>query len=122
MGYITYETFKQCGGTSSESAFSILIIDAEARLNFITNGKLDSFIKRTGIVPEEVKRLETVVIDRLQVEQNTLQDNSAVTSYSNGIETISYKDRTRQSLNNDISALVQQYLWQYPEITYRGVL
>lgn len=125
MSYITFNEYKNLGGKVDESAFNILIIEAEAKLNFITNGKLDKFInwEISEELPTDIKMLVVKTIDLIEDSKSLVEvTNKGISSYSNGIESISY-DTSRKpsdSISTGIYNLCKEYLWNYPNILYRG--
>ena len=125
MAYIDYATYTELGGTLNESSFNASIIDAEAKINAITFGKLDAFIKSlAGPIPEEIQKFEVMIIDLMSDARTSLVsgNDTSLESYSNGIESFGYNtDRDANSkLNSKIIGLAETYLWRYPELIYRG--
>ena len=116
--YLDYEEYKKFGGTLDESAFPPMLIDAQSKLNYLTNGNLDKFVKEHGTtIPDEIKRLIISVISLLDANKDM---NSNVSSYSNGIETFGYKAELSKQQDLDVITLMNSYLWEYPELMYRG--
>lgn len=85
MERLSYEDYTRYGGKSSIDDFPIFIIDAEQLVIKVTNGKINDY----GLTAS-IKRLLVKLIDEVLVSQDGI--NVAVTSYSDGIESISYNN------------------------------
>lgn len=125
MGYISFESYKEFGGIINDVAtFSSLCINAEAKMNYLTDGRIDAFIKSLTVpesIPDEFIAAETAIINLLQT--SNVNRDSSLSSYSNGIETFGYdtsKDDFEGDLLNRVSKVLLEYLWKYPQLTYRG--
>lgn len=125
MSYLTYSEYQSYGGTLNVTAFSSYLYDVESKLNYLTNnriGKLDT-------IPEVVKRLEYKLIGIYASLNNNetanLNQFNPISSYSNGIESVSYSVNSNNSvgstsIDNQIYSVVKEYLSEYPELLYRG--
>ena len=104
MEHITYEDYTRFGGKVNMSDFPCLLMDCEALLNKITFNRIDK-------LDDNIKRLIVRCID------DVLQDNNhnGISSYSNGIESISYNTQSSEVAIRD---LCKQYLPS--ELIYRG--
>lgn len=119
MNYISYNEYVELGGTVDESTFNRLIIDVESKLNYLTNGRLAKLEE----VPVAVKKL---IVKLIAVYKDADGNTNAIASYSNGIESFSYKvddDSSKGSTSSDkkIYSIVKEYLWECPELLYRGI-
>lgn len=116
--YLSYEKYKELGGTLNETTFLQHEIDIETKLDYLTNGR----IKKLNAVPEAVINL----CFKLNIsfwEQAEIDGVKNITSYSNGIESFSYSITDSQGKNiadANIIKVVNEYLWEYPELLYRG--
>lgn len=116
--YLDYNKYKELGGTLNETAFSQHEIEVEAKLDYLTNGR----IRKLEIIPEAVVnlcfRLNTNFWEQMNIDQA-----QNLTSYSNGIESFGYNATNNEGksvIDTQIIQLVNEYLWEYPELLYRG--
>ena len=116
--YLSYEKYKELGGTLNDTTFLQHEIEVEAKLDYLTNGR----IRKLDTVPEAVINL----CFKLNIsfwEQTEIDGVKNITSYSNGIESFSYSATDSQGKNivdSNIIKVVNEYLWEYPELLYRG--
>ena len=116
--YLSYEKYKELGGTLNDTTFLQHEIEVEAKLDYLTNGR----IRKLDTVPEAVINL----CFKLNIsfwEQTEIDGVKNITSYSNGIESFSYSTTDSQGKNiadANIIKVVNEYLWEYPELLYRG--
>lgn len=104
MEHITYEDYTRFGGKADIDAFPNLLIDCEAILNKITFNRIQT-------LDDNIKRLIVHCIDDV-----IQQDRNGISSYSDGIESISYE--SAQTNESRIRNLCIQFLPS--ELTYRG--
>lgn len=126
MSYLTYDEYQEYGGTLSGTAFSSYLYDVESKLNYVTNNR----IKKLEVIPEAVKRLEFKLIGIYSSISNNdptgINQLKQLASYSNGIESFSYiagdsnSGLGSTSIDNQINAIIKEYLSEYPELIYRG--
>lgn len=116
--YLDYNKYKELGGTLNETAFNQHEIEVEAKLDYLTNGR----IRKLDTIPEAVVnlcfRLNTNFWEQMNIDQA-----QNLTSYSNGIESFGYSATNNQGksvIDTQIIQLVNEYLWEYPELLYRG--
>lgn len=120
--YLSYVEYKEFGGTMDEATFNKNEFEIENRIDYLTNGR----IKNLSQVPKAVKmlcfRLGTSFWEKVNIDAP-----NNLTSYSNGIESFGYANTTASSQSSSISVidkqinnLVAEYLWEYPELLYRG--
>lgn len=113
MERLSYEDYQKYGGNCSMSDFPMLLLDCETILNKFTFGRIQS-VELT--VP--IKRLIVRLIEEMQ-KDNEL--DSSVSSYSDGIESISYNvdQLSPESKEKRYYRLCLQYL---PDnLLYRGL-
>lgn len=125
MSYLTYAEYQEMGGTLDEVAFNSLLLDVESKVNYLTNGR----ISKLDTIPKAVKSLVFKLICFYNTNNQGVAENANtanLTSYSNGIETFGYASVTDDmlkgstSFDNKILAMMKEYLWEYPELLYRG--
>ena len=116
--YLSYEKYKELGGTLNDTTFLQHEIEVEAKLDYLTNGR----IRKLDIIPEAVVnlcfRLNTNFWEQMNIDQA-----QNLTSYSNGIESFGYNATNNEGksvIDTQIIQLVNEYLWEYPELLYRG--
>ena len=119
MNYLSYNEYVELGGAVDESTFNRLMMDVESKLNYLTNGRLTKLDE----VPVAVKKL---IVKLIAVYKDSESSVNAVTSYSNGIESFGYKvdDNSSSgstSVDRKIYSIVKEYLWEFPELLYRGL-
>lgn len=120
--YLSYTEYKELGGTMNEATFNKNEFEIENKIDYLTNGR----IKNLSQVPQAVKmlcfRLGTSFWEKVDIDAP-----NNLTSYSNGIESFGYANTITSSQSSSISVidkqinnLVAEYLWEYPELLYRG--
>lgn len=117
MEHLTYEDYLEYGGKSSVDDFPNLLLDAEQYLEKITFTRIDNY----PLTPQ-VKRLLVKLMDDVLTVYSTL--DPTVSSYSDGIESITYKTGISDSIKelsimNEAYALCKLYLPDW--LMYRGV-
>lgn len=113
MERLSYEDYQKYGGKCSMSDFPMLLLDCETILNKFTFNRI-----QTVELTSQIKRLMVLIIQEIQ-ESNEI--DRRVTSYSDGIESITYntEELGKKSLDNSIYKLCLQYL---PDsLLYRGL-
>ena len=105
---LSYEDYKKFGGKVDSNAFPLLWLDCQKYLEKITFGRLKS-------LDDNAKRFAVRVIDSILLPASNLDLN--VSSYSNGIESITYNQST-DAITNSVSSLARQYLDN--NLLYRG--
>ena len=105
---LSYEDYKKFGGKVDSNAFPLLWLDCQNYLEKITFGRLKD-------LDDNSKRLSVRVIDEVLVEAKKLDPN--VSSYSNGIVSISYNDLDA-TITKSTTNLARLYLDN--NLLYRG--
>lgn len=113
--YLSYSEYTGLGGTMDEATFNKNEFEIESKIDYLTNGR----IKNLSQVPQAVKmlcfRLGTSFWEKVDIDAP-----NNLSSYSNGIESFGYTSSTTSVIDKQISNLVAEYLWEYPELLYRG--
>ena len=114
MEHISYEEYTQYGGIASIEDFPILLLDVETYLRKFTANRIDDYELDT-----QIKRLITLLVNKNHAISNTI-NQSGISSYSDGIETISYDTEqfTPQAKEDAMRDLCRTYLPQ--DLLYRG--
>lgn len=120
MSYLTYTEYQELGGKIGEAAFTSLLLDVESKLNYHTQGR----IAKLDTVPQAVKNLCFKLVT-FYSENHVTKTSPNVISYSNGIESIGYatsegNSTGSTSFDSTIYSIIKEYLWEYPELLYRG--
>ena len=102
MAYLSFEEYTTFGGTLTESSFNIYEPKARRKLDYFTRNRLQT---ATTII-SEVKELMTEFINR--IPNSPLNGN--VTSYSNGIESVGFKENQTDAFNSELYQLAIEYL------------
>ena len=102
MAYLLYSEYTALGGTATESNFNILEPKARRKLDYFTQDRL----KTATTIISEVKELMVEFIDRIAKQPL----NGNITSYSNGIESISYGNNQTVAFDNDLYRMAIEYL------------
>lgn len=116
MEHISYEEYTQYGGIASIDDFPILLLDVETYLRKFTANRIDDY----ELTPE-IKLLLTKLINYITCYNRAIATiTSGVSSYSDGIETISYdtEQYTAQAKEDNMRDLCRTYLPQ--DLLYRG--
>ena len=113
MEKITFEDYQKYGGTCDAGEFPVLLIDCETILDKCTFGRIHQYH-----LDDKAKRLIVKLIDTIITEDEV---DSRVSSYSDGIESISYNndETTIKAKTNRAYELCKQYLPN--ELIYRGI-
>lgn len=107
---LSYEDYKKFGGKVDSNAFPLLWLDCKNHLKTITFGRLKE-------LDDNAKRLAVRVIDSVLVPASNI--DFSVSSYSNGIESITYNTSV-EVIQNSIVNLAKQYLDN--NLLYRGAV
>lgn len=112
MEHLTYEDYQKFGGRVDDSLFPLLLLDAEVIVNKLTFNRIEE-LKPT------YKRMMVEIIDKILKPKSDFK--SGITSYSNGVESISYntEDFTDASTMRKIKQICSVYLDD--GLMYRGI-
>lgn len=113
--YLTYEDYKELGGTLPLDAFSKLERKAQRWLDYFTFDRIKTLTK----IPNEVREILVEFIDRLDTVSNQRENGDLVTQYSNGVEQLTYKVVTEDDLKKELYTVAIEWLPDW--LTYRGV-
>lgn len=111
--YLTYSEYQELGGGFTEDAFNELERTAQHYLDYYTFDRVKLFIKMNIPIPDTVKEAIYEIIKRLSDYNNQIQPNGIVTSYSNGVETLSYRVQDEATLRRGLRRIVIQWLPDY---------
>jgi hypothetical protein len=110
--HLSYEEYVSLGGKVDIDSFPTLLLDCEIYLDKITMSKINN----TPFTPS-IKRLMVKCIEVLQANNEA---DASISSYSDGIESISYNTTEigEKPTESKIYSLCRLYL--PPELMYRG--
>ena len=125
LGYLSFDEYQELGGKCPADIFPLQQFDVEAKMDYITFGRLSKMIKKLETVPEDIKMIEVILINNsYDITANKgLSSHEGISSYSNGIESFSYDtSKTKDEIVQEMcSTLMMQYLYpKYPQLFYRG--
>lgn len=107
--YMTYTEYKELGGKVSEDAFPLLERKAQRYLDSFTFNR----VQYLTIIPDEVKEVLTDFIDRLNDYDSQATDGDTIEKYSNGVETIEYRQVTELELARSLCYIAYKWLPDY---------
>lgn len=114
--YITYQEYQALGGKLSVTDFPLYERKAQRRLDFITFNR----IPLLDTIPDEVKEVLTEFTDKVFVDDKTSSSSSSsASSYSNGVETVQFKEDASSAFMNDLTKTAITFLPDY--LTARSV-
>ncbi len=113
--YLTYEDYKELGGSLPLDAFTKLERKAQRWLDSFTFDR----VKELQHIPDEVKEVLVEFINKLDTVSNQRENGDLVTQYSNGVEQLTYKVLTEEETKKELYQLAVDWLPNY--LTYRGV-
>lgn len=100
MEYLTFEEYKDNGGTVSESAFPLLCKKAKIKLDLHTYNRL----KEADSVSKDIKDVMTLIIEELA----KADAGERVTSFSNGKVSFSFAEE--KTLDESIEQIIVESL------------
>lgn len=108
--YITYEEYKELSGKVSEDVFSKILRKAQRFLDSITFNRIPHLTK----IPYSVKEVLAEFIDKMYFVESSSGDTSAVaTSYSNGVESITFKEDADKQVQRELVRIAVNWLPDY---------
>lgn len=125
LGYLAFDEYQELGGKCPADIFPLQQFDVEAKMDYITFGRLSKMIEKLEKVPEDIKMFEVIIINNIydMTSNKGLSSQEGISSYSNGIESFSYDtSKTKDEILQEMcSTLMMQYLYpKYPQLFYRG--
>lgn len=113
--YITYDEYVELGGKLTEDVFPQFERKAQRYLDYITFNR----IKLLPVVPDEVKEVLTDFIDKFYKNEEASGSYSSASSYSNGVESVTFKENANTQFSNELNKFAIQILPDY--LTARSV-
>ena len=113
--YVTYQEYCDFGGKVPEDVFPNLERRARRQLDKITFDR----VKYLTTIPDVVKEVMVEFIDRLHSNDLSGGNSSSASSYSNGVETVTFSENSASQFNNELVRLGVDWLPAY--LTARSV-
>jgi hypothetical protein len=104
--YLEYEEYTALGGKLPKDAFDIWERRAQRQLDYYTFDRVKSLTK----IPDEVKEVLTEYIDKMYSKDVSSGSFSTASSYSNGVESITYKEDASSQFNNELFSVAVNWL------------
>ena len=127
MMYLSYEEYKNLGGTLSETDFKMAEFKARKRIDYLTDERVKAMAD-AGQVPEAVQLCVMSIVDlESKVGATAQANNPVVTSYTTDGYTEHYGNAMSASeANTEMDKLVKQFLFGEVDLNgvpllYRGV-
>ena len=120
--YLTFSEYTTLSGkVQDETTYNKVARKAQHLLDYITFNRIPIVIDKTGEVPEEVKDVLAEFVDRtVSTDSSSEMDfDRNVASYSNGVETITYKLAPESEMDTELRNLAYKWLPDY--LVARGV-
>jgi hypothetical protein len=115
VSYISFAEYQALGGTVSQADFTNLERKAQRQLDYYTFNR----IQKLTSVPDEVKEVLTEYINMMYNNNVLNASASSASSYSNGVESIVFKDDASSQFNNELVKIAVDWLPLY--LTTRSV-
>jgi hypothetical protein len=113
--YLTYAEYKSLGGKVPEDVFPIWERRARRKLDYLTFDRIPLLDE----VPTVVKETMVDFIEKMYAHDVASGSFSSASSYSNGIESITYKENASSEFNNELVKMATESLPDY--LTARSV-
>lgn len=120
--YLTFDEYTTISGkVQDEDVYNKVCRKAQHLLDYITFNRIPIVIEKTGETPEVVKDVLAEFVDKtVSVDSSQEQDfDKNISSYSNGVETITYKLMSETEQASELKNLAYQWLPDY--LVARGV-
>lgn len=108
--YLTFDEYINLGGKVSEDAFPNLERKCQRWLDSLTFNR----IPHCTVIPDVVKEVLTEWVNRIyEYESISSSEEGKLESYSNGVETIKYKDKSEVKFKKELFNLAVEWLPEY---------
>lgn len=109
ISYLTYQDYKELGGSLDESTFSLYERKAQRYLDYFTFDRC----KQLTIIPNEVREVLVEFIGRMYALDNQKKEGDTITHYSNGVETFTYGLKTETEVKKELLEIATAWLPDY---------
>ena len=107
--YLTYDDYKELGGTLPEKEFSLVERKAQRWLDYFTFDRC----KELKVIPNEVREVLVEFINRLTAYEDQKEAGETITQYSNGVEQLSFQVKTETETKKELQAIAVEWLPDY---------
>lgn len=107
--YLTYEDYKELGGTLPEKEFRLTERKAQRWLDYFTFDRC----KQLEVIPNEVREVLKEFIDRLTAFEAQKEAGETITQYSNSVEQLTFKVKTEEDTKKELSSIALEWLPDY---------
>lgn len=109
ISYLTYEDYKELGGSLDESTFALYERKAQRYLDYFTFDRC----KQLDVIPNEVREVLVEYINRMNALDNQKKEGDTITHYSNGVETFTYGLKTETQVKQELQEIATAWLPDY---------
>jgi hypothetical protein len=107
--YLTYDDYKELGGTLPEKEFRLTERKAQRWLDYFTFDRC----KQLEVIPNEVREVLKEFIDRLTAFEAQKEAGETITQYSNSVEQLTFKVKTEEDTKKELSSIALEWLPDY---------
>jgi glutamate synthase domain-containing protein 3 len=107
--YLTYDDYKELGGTLSEHDFRFAERKAQRWLDYFTFDRC----KELDVIPNEVREVLTEFIQRTVAYETQKEAGETITQYSNSVEQITFDIKSEDELKSDLQKIALEWLPDY---------
>lgn len=107
--YLSYDEYKELGGSVDENTFPNLERKAQRYLDYITFDR----IKLLPEVPDVVKEVIVEFMNKLDNFDKQSVDGQMISQYSNGVENITYRRTTSAEVTRGLYRIAKTWLPDY---------
>jgi len=107
--YLTYDDYKELGGTLSENDFRLAERKAQRWLDYFTFDRC----KELKVIPNEVREVLVEFIRRLTAYEEQKEAGETVVQYSNSVEQMTFQVKTEAETKKELSAIALEWLPDY---------
>jgi hypothetical protein len=107
--YLTYQDYKELGGTLDESTFSLYERQAQRYLDSFTFNRC----QQLDVIPNEVREVLVEFIKQMNSMDNQKKEGDTVTQYSNGVESFTYSLKTETEVKKELQEIALSWLPDY---------
>ena len=107
--YLTYDDYKELGGTLPEKEFNQYERKAQRWLDYFTFDRC----KQLDVIPNEVREVLAEFISRLLAFDQQKEAGETIKEYSNSVEQITFTVKTEKDVKSELNAIANQWLPDY---------
>ena len=107
--YLTYDDYKELGGTLPEKDFKLTERKAQRWLDYFTFDRC----KQLDVIPNEVREVLVEFIRRLTAYEDQKEAGETVVQYSNSVEQMTFKVKSEEETKKELSDIALEWLPDY---------